>query len=230
MISSSKLKEDDDLIADKSAPKDVKKGFDFGGLEDMDDMLMDDIDSDEPEPEKKEDDNVMDIVKKFHSQNQFKKESIATDDLLPTDDQFDKKKFGRSMTTKMNSIKANSKVQSSELDILKEKLKIATLEIEKYQSFVLQIRNAVSWSNVDMSQAKVHMSFLFASPLLRKISEGYENVMLLDYISEIRDIESNLKNVNYEIKYNKNVATQRNFHSVLSERPIVLHFFQDMES
>lgn len=75
-----------------------------------------------------------------------------------------------------------------------------------------------------MSQAKVHLSFLFASPLLRKTASNYEQVMLLDYVNEIKDIELNLQQVNYSIKYTKAVATQRNFHSVVSDRPIVLHF------
>lgn len=220
--SSSKVEDNSTGITKQPTIKDEKKAFDFSGLDDMDDMLMDEIDSDDDKDQEQEDE-VFDIVKKFHSQNQNEKKANLFDDLTPTAD-IDSKKLVRSFTSKIDDAKGSNKNLFSEIDILRTQLKQANEEIEKYHSFILQIQKAVSWSNVDMSQARVHMSFLFASPLLRKIKDGYENVMLLDYMSEIRDIESNLKNVNYEIKYNKNVATQRNFHSVVSDRPIVLHF------
>ena len=220
---------EDGLQQDSIATKSTKPQFDFSGLEDMGGMLLEDFDSeDESEEEhedKKEDDEVVSIVKKFNSENLFHKTELSTDDIERTASvPFASKKLARSFTTKIDETKEAPKKLVTELDILREQLKQANQEIEKYQNFVLQIQKAVSWSNVDMGQAKVHLSFLFASPLLRKVKDGYEQVMLLDYLSEIKDIESNLKNVKYEIKYNKSVATQRNFHSVISDRPIVLHF------
>ncbi|CAI2383628.1 unnamed protein product [Moneuplotes crassus] len=200
--------------------------FNFDGLEDIgEDMVFDELD-DDSEEKSEEDNEVQDIVSKFHSENKFEGSSDISGKFIervsseqPTGEKLDIADNVPSMIGGKQAIE-----EVSELSILREQLKLANQEIERYQKLVQQIQRAVSWNSCDMSQAKVHLSFLFASPLLRKAKNGYEQVMLLDYMSEIRDIESNLQNVNYEIKYNKSVATLKNFNSIISERPVVLHF------
>ena len=199
-------------------------GYNFDDLEDMDDMLFDDLDA---EGEKEDEpDEVQNLVKNFHSENKFKGYTEISPNFLErtSSEQPSSGKSLRSKTMNRSKPLMNPHNIVSELDILREQLKQANNKIEKYQGFMHQIQKAVNWGNWDMSEAKVHLSFLFASPLLRKIKNGYEQVMLLDYMNEIKDIESNLLKVNYPIKYNKAVATQRNFHSIISDHPIVLHF------
>jgi len=210
-------------------PKQTKPAFDFTQLEDMDDILLDEIDSQESDDEKlnSANDEISTMVKKFHSDNQMSIKINLEEEhplLKMHSVQFRERRMVRSKTVKYTKSRDHSEEDDVERDMLKEQLKNANQEIERYQNFVLQIQKAVNWSNVDMSQAKVHVCFLFASPLLRKIKNGYEQVMLLDYVSEMKNIESNLRQVDYQIKYSKSVATQRNFHSFISDRPIVLHF------
>ena len=209
----------------------AKAEIDFSALEDMDDMLLDDLDSDEMNEDKENPENeeikneFNDALSKFNSQSNIVKNKMSSKDIQRSLSMgIDEQKIIRS-TTDVNTPKLTKlKSVTTELDILREQLAEAHQEIEQYQNFLIQIQRDFNKNNTDMSQAKVHMSFLFASPLLRKIKDGYENVMLLDYLSEIRFIENNLKNVKFELKYNKNVATPRNFHSIVSDKPIVLHF------
>jgi hypothetical protein len=229
MSGTSKTDALDDLQKDLKTNKEVSKpAIDYSQFADMDDdLLLDDFDSDEEdEEEEKGNSDVMKMVKQFHSENpKGNKIDLADDNLeKKNSEQSNKTKINRSMTTKEPTQTLPLGEVVSELDLLRQQLQQANEEIEKYQNFVLRIQRVVNWNNVDMSQAKVHVCFLFASPLLRKIKSGYEQVMLLDYVSEMKNIESNLCNVDYEIKYSKSVATQRNFHSFISDRPIVLHF------
>lgn len=192
--------------------------FNFDGLEDMDGMIFEDTDSEGDQEDEDAPDEVSNLVNKFKGYSDISLGFIER----TFSEQSSIGKLLKSKT-EHKKIKTPENIVS-ELNILRDQLKQANDEIVKYQGFMQQIQKATNWGNWDMSQAKVHLSFLFASPLLRKIKNGYEQVMLLDYVNEIKNIEFNLQKVKYPIKYNKAVATQRNFHSIISDRPIVLHF------
>ena len=105
-----------------------------------------------------------------------------------------------------------------------EKLKIAQdallnrdETIEKYQSK----------SNVlplNMTEAEVHLAFLFSSPLIRKTNSKMENIIQLDYLSEISDIVKVWEHIDHEMKCLTNVSTVSNLRSTITDCPIALHF------
>lgn len=76
----------------------------------------------------------------------------------------------------------------------------------------------------DLSQSNLHLAFLFSSPLIRSCNGIYENVMQLDYNSEIEGIRKGLKMVRREVKMRVDLATQGALGSVITEAPIALHF------
>ena len=72
------------------------------------------------------------------------------------------------------------------------------------------------------SKSGIQLAFLFSSPLVRESGYKLENVMQLDYNSEIKDVLKLLSSVS--LKYRTNVATVSNFRSTLTDSPMVLHF------
>ena len=52
-----------------------------------------------------------------------------------------------------------------------------------------------------MSKARVHLAFLFSSPLIRVFNQKTENIMQLDYLTEINDILKVCSRMKYEMKY-----------------------------
>jgi hypothetical protein len=75
-----------------------------------------------------------------------------------------------------------------------------------------------------MSLARVHLAFLFSSPLVRKANENFEKIMQLDYNTEIKDIVKVCNRMKYEMKYKTDVATVGNLRSTITDCPIALHF------
>lgn len=125
-----------------------KAGFDFNDLEDMDDMLFEDLDSgSEPEEPKEEEDDVIALVQNFKSENPMGKTELEEVKLSRSgSDDFNRGgRITRSVTTFEK--KKENNIVGNELEILREQLKLANTEIEKYQNFMLQIQKAVNWSN-----------------------------------------------------------------------------------
>ena len=104
----------------------------------------------------------------------------------------------------------------SEIEQLKDELRISNSEIQR-------LMLAKKASHVD-TNCSYHLAFMFASPLVRKVHSSLENIMQLDYYSEIAGIEKQLKDVTHEIKYKVDVATISNFRSVIADAPFALHF------
>ena len=106
----------------------------------------------------------------------------------------------------------------------KEKLRIAKGAIVNRD---LKIKNLKSQSKVlpmSMNESKVHLAFLFSSPLVRKANSKLENIMQLDYLTEISDIVKVWGDIGYEMKYKTAVATVSNLRSTITDCPIALHF------
>ena len=75
-----------------------------------------------------------------------------------------------------------------------------------------------------MSKARVHLAFLFSSPLIRVFNQKTENIMQLDYLTEINDILKVCSRMKYEMKYKIDWATTSNTRSMITDGPIALHF------
>ena len=65
---------------------------------------------------------------------------------------------------------------------------------------------------------------MFSSPLIRRTVLSIENIMQLDYSTEIDDILKACSNRDYEIKYEIDVATVSNLRGTITDWPVALHF------
>ena len=76
--------------------------------------------------------------------------------------------------------------------------------------------------------SKLHLAFLFASPLVTPFRTGdqinFMDVSKIDYQKELNVVLAGLRNTNNSIKYRKVCATQHNFINILTEGTIALHF------
>ena len=78
-------------------------------------------------------------------------------------------------------------------------------------------------------QRKVHLAFLFASPLgTYCLGQNNEKVFTqfgkIDYNKELLLVTNSVRETKTNVKYRKICATQNNFIKVLDEGPLVLHF------
>jgi len=106
----------------------------------------------------------------------------------------------------------------------KEKMRIAERAIHIRDDQIERMKSDVNILPLDMSNARVHLAFMFSSPLIRRFNNKTENIMQLDYLSEISDIAKVCKQMKYEMKYKTEVATVSNFRSIITDGPIALHF------
>ena len=63
---------------------------------------------------------------------------------------------------------------------------------------------------LDLTESKLHFAFLFASPLVIN-SRSSISLPQLDFNSELRNIENNLKELEYEVIFKSEVATKGNY-------------------
>ncbi|CAI2386420.1 unnamed protein product [Moneuplotes crassus] len=124
-----------------------------------------------------------------------------------------KMKIKRMQTAKIVDHKytANEQIES-----LKNELMFSNNQIEKLKK-VKQVSSAETDFNC-------HLAFMFASPLVRKLSKNVGTIMQLDYKNEISLIEKVFKNFDKELKYKTEVATINNFRSMIADPPFALHF------
>ncbi|CAI2359291.1 unnamed protein product [Moneuplotes crassus] len=111
-----------------------------------------------------------------------------------------------------------------ENDMYREKLRLALRAIKIRDTQIHRLKSEGNVIPLDMTNSRLHLAFLFASPLIRKVEGGTDNVMLLDCQKEIRDIVDVCSAMDYEMKYKSVVATPSNMRSVLTDGPIALHF------
>ena len=90
-----------------------------------------------------------------------------------------------------------------------KQLKNSQIELEK-KSKSLEKLSSSGYSHLDMGKSNLHFAFLFASPLVREINGKYRDIMQLDWNSEIEDVLGCLKQLNYNLNYQINVATRGN--------------------
>lgn len=105
---------------------------------------------------------------------------------------------------------------NEEIEKLKKQLLLSNNQIE-----ILRKAKHVSSAQTDFN---CHLAFMFASPLVRKISKNLGTILQLDYKSEITKIEKAFKNFKHELKYKMEVATINNFRSMIADPPFALHF------
>lgn len=96
---------------------------------------------------------------------------------------------------------------------LQQELKNSQIELEKKNKSLEQLGKS-GYNPLDMGNSKLHFAFLFASPLVRDVNGKLRDIMQLDWNSEIEDILDSLKQLNYNLNYQINVATRGkpNFH------------------
>jgi hypothetical protein len=56
------------------------------------------------------------------------------------------------------------------------------------EEYIQKLKNQTNIMPIDMANARLHLAFLFSSPLIRKYNNIAENVLQLDYSKEIKDI------------------------------------------
>jgi hypothetical protein len=82
-----------------------------------------------------------------------------------------------------------------------------------------------------IAEAKLHLTFLFASPLIIKYKETDDSsnlksrqVASLDHEKELQGLVQSIKHTGNQIRYRDMVATLENLRLVLTENPMALHF------
>ena len=106
----------------------------------------------------------------------------------------------------------------------KEKLRLAESEIMDKEYHIECMIKGGNVLPLDMTQSRLHLAFLFSSPLIRRTNSSIENIMQLDYLTEIDDILKVCSRRKYEMKYKIDVATVSNLRSTITDWPIALHF------
>lgn len=127
---------------------------------------------------------------------------------------------------RLNSVQMNSMVIEllQERMNFKEKLRIAKGAIVSRDSKIQMLKSQSKILPMSMSDTNIHLAFLFSSPLVRKRNSRLENIMQLDYLTEISDIVQVLEGLDYQLKYKTDVATVSSLRSTITDLPIVLHF------
>lgn len=143
-------------------------------------------------------------------------------------DMSSKKKVTRMKTQSLRM--GADKIYDPQLEIakLKEELRIKNSEIDRL-TFQINKTRPMALMGLDGTAAKMqissyHFAFMFSSPLVRKLNTNISSLVQLDYQTEIKNIEKQLKKVKHEIRYKVNVATIENFRSVIADAPFALHF------
>ena len=134
--------------------------------------------------------------------------------------------------TSQNSFESLSQQESSKMllqlikerESYKEKLRVAKREIQIRDGHIERMKSEVKILPLDMTKARLHLAFMFSSPLIRKINGKIESIMQLDYNSEINDIVKVLSKIKSDMKFKTDVATVSNLRSTITDCPIALHF------
>lgn len=110
-----------------------------------------------------------------------------------------------------------------EREIYKQKLRLAKQAIQSHKE---HYEKSLSLGQVldPVNRARIHLAFMFSSPLIRRFNNKVENIMQLDYLTEINDVVKVCNKIKYEMKFKTAVATVSNLRSVITDGPIALHF------
>lgn len=92
-------------------------------------------------------------------------------------------------------------------------------------------RNSVSikdFKTHDLNASELHVAFMHASPIIFKDQVkmgrlGFQNVPLLDFVSEWRTIKQALMKTNQAITVLRKVARRDTFEDIISQQPQILH-------
>lgn len=191
-------------------------GKEFG----LDDIMLDGLDSSD-----EEETPIAPILPETHSLP-FKSTLLHTED---DEDLLEKAPLKRMpFSTKVQQNLKFSKVYSvkvrpgkmydpdNEIKNLQERLRLQELENERMTLAKLPSPN--------IEDCSLHLAFMFASPLVRKIYSTLDTLIQLDYYNEIADIEKSLKTIKNEVRYKVQVATSNNFRNMIADSPFALHF------
>jgi hypothetical protein len=75
-----------------------------------------------------------------------------------------------------------------ERETYKEKLRLAKRAIQLRDGHIDKMKSFGNVLPLDMTKARLHLAFVFSSPLIRKMNGKVESIMQLDYLTEIDDI------------------------------------------
>jgi hypothetical protein len=101
--------------------------------------------------------------------------------------------FSFANSQSIQSLNANQKdmilVQLlKDLGLFKEKLRLAEGEIMHKEYHISRMKKDGNSYPVELNESRLHLAFLFSSPLIRRTHVTVENIMQLDYLTEINDI------------------------------------------
>jgi len=99
----------------------------------------------------------------------------------------------------------------------KNKLRIARGAIINRDEQISKYKMQTSVLPLSMAESNIHLAFLFSSPLVRRTNSKMENIMQLDYLTEISDIVKVCKEIPYQMKYKTDVATVSNMRSTITD-------------
>ena len=101
------------------------------------------------------------------------------------------------------------KIITSMIEVLEEldnQLQYVQSELERTKS-IEEAKKKGLINPLDLTESKLHFAFMFASPLIID-SKSNANLPQLDFNSELRNIESDLKELEYEVIFRSSVATK----------------------
>ena len=189
----------------------------FMGLEDMgdDDGLFDNLDDVEYTPVNKQEEAKIETDDSPKPIEPETPKKVEIDQKQTEDKQndvnrlkVDKTKVSRVKTQSLKIAKNRIYDPEQELEKLKEELRIKNSEIGQLK---LQLSNPASTpympfdgSGVNLPVASYHLAFMFSSPLIRRLNSNIGTLTQLDYGSEIKNIEKQLKHAKHEIRYKVN--------------------------
>ena len=96
----------------------------------------------------------------------------------------------KSSYEKLNPKEGNEMVLKllKERELYKEKLRLAKRAIQVRDGDIERMKRLGNVVGLDMSETRIHLAFMFSCPLIRRMNGKNENIMQLDYLSEINDI------------------------------------------
>jgi energy-coupling factor transporter ATP-binding protein EcfA2 len=106
----------------------------------------------------------------------------------------------------------------------KEKLRLAESEIIHKENHIKHLKKDGNSYPLAIEESRLHLAFLFSSPLIRRTNASIENIMQLDYLTEINDILKVCGKRKYEMRFKTDVATLSNLRSTITDCPFALHF------
>ncbi|CAI2370088.1 unnamed protein product [Moneuplotes crassus] len=226
------------------------KPFNFTGLDGMSDMLMDDLEEDEPEEinisEQKPNsfnfnalEGMSDLMMEGLDEGAEQSSDMDNTPVHSINKDGVPTVFSKSQLVKSSfpQIDTNSHTQIIEgiadIDVktkisgiilqLTEELKNSQLQLAQKNKSIEELAKS-GYNPLDMGSNKLHFAFLFASPLVREVNGINREIMLLDWACEIEDILDSLRHLNYNLNYKVSVGTRENLRRTVIDCPIALHF------